>query len=83
MGNKDFPLQGVFATHSPARPNSILITVVKLVKREQNILHVTGLDALDGSPVLDIKPYVPYQDIKDIKVSGWMKEINREFSESV
>ena len=82
LGNKDFPLIGVFATHSPARPNSILVTVVRLIKREQNILHVTGLDALDGSPILDIKPYMQYENYTEIRIPDWMQEINQEFSEN-
>ncbi|MDV3425801.1 MAG: tRNA (N6-threonylcarbamoyladenosine(37)-N6)-methyltransferase TrmO [Bacillota bacterium] len=48
---------GVFAIRCPARPNPIALTLVKLEKVEENILYVTGLDAIDGTPVLDIKPY--------------------------
>jgi len=54
-GDKNRPMRGVFATRSPARPNPIGVTAVKVVKREEGALIVTGLDALDGSPVLDIK----------------------------
>jgi tRNA-Thr(GGU) m(6)t(6)A37 methyltransferase TsaA len=81
MGNKDFPLVGVFATHSPVRPNSILVTVVRLIERRGNVLKVSGLDALDGSPVLDIKPYQPYREPPDIRVPDWMKKIHDEFSD--
>jgi tRNA-Thr(GGU) m(6)t(6)A37 methyltransferase TsaA len=81
MGNNDFPLVGVFATHSPVRPNSILITVVRLIERRGNVLRVTGLDALDGSPILDIKPYQPYHEPKDIKIPEWMKKIHGEFTD--
>ncbi len=49
---------GVFATRSPRRPNGIGVTVVKSVKVEGNKLHVKGLDAVDGTPVLDIKPHI-------------------------
>jgi len=56
---------GVFATRSPNRPNPIGFSVVDLLGREGNILHVRGLDALDGTPVVDIKPYSP--DIDCIK----------------
>jgi tRNA-Thr(GGU) m(6)t(6)A37 methyltransferase TsaA len=80
MGNRDFPEVGVFATQSPARPNPILTTVVRLLGREGNVLRVTGLDALDGSPVLDIKPYIPGPDeLKGIRRPEWMRQINREF----
>ena len=81
MGNRDFPLVGVFATHSPVCPNSILATVVRLIERRGNVLKVTGLDALDGSPILDIKPYQPYQEPKDIRVPDWMKKIHDEFTD--
>jgi tRNA-Thr(GGU) m(6)t(6)A37 methyltransferase TsaA len=82
LGSKDFPLVGTFATHSPARPNSILVTVVRLLKRKGNVLEVTGLDALDGSPILDIKPYLPdQQDSKDIRMPDWMKKMHDKFKE--
>jgi tRNA-Thr(GGU) m(6)t(6)A37 methyltransferase TsaA len=80
IGNRDFPLVGVFATHSPVRPNPILATVVRLIERRSNILKVTGLDALDGSPILDIKPYQRYHEPKDVMVPDWMKKIHDEFS---
>ncbi len=80
MGNEDFPLVGVFATHSPVRPNPILITVARLLERNGNILRVSGLDALDGSPVLDIKPYAPYRlEREEVRTADWMRRINREF----
>jgi len=80
LGSQDFPLVGVFATHSPARPNSILITVVKLLGRQGNILRVTGLDALDGSPVLDIKPFYA-ENIKseEIRIPSWMQRMHDKF----
>lgn len=55
----DVPSVGIFATRAPIRPNPIGLTLVELVKRDGNVLLVKGLDALDGTPVLDIKPY-PY-----------------------
>jgi tRNA (adenine37-N6)-methyltransferase len=80
LGSHDFPLVGVFATHSPARPNSILTTTVRLLGREGNILKVTGLDALNGSPILDIKPYLPdSRDLADVKMPDWMKKMNEVF----
>ena len=56
------PLTGVFATRSPARPNLLGLQACRLVSREGNRLEVAGLDAWDGSPVLDIKPYLPPLD---------------------
>ena len=55
--SKDVPLKGVFANRSPNRPNPISLTLVKIVKIEYNKITVVGLEALDGTPVLDIKPY--------------------------
>ncbi|MGB9927311.1 MAG: tRNA (N6-threonylcarbamoyladenosine(37)-N6)-methyltransferase TrmO [Methanosarcina sp.] len=54
----DGEMAGVFASRSPYRPNKIGLTIVELLKVEENILYVKGLDAIDGTPVLDIKPYV-------------------------
>ena len=64
---------GVFATRSPRRPNPIGLTVVRLIRREGPRLHVGGVDILDGTPVLDIKPYltgVPHNELK----KGWLEE---------
>lgn len=55
--NPENPLRGVFATRSQYRPNAIAATVAEIVSVEDNVVSVTGLDAQDGSPVLDIKPY--------------------------
>ena len=82
IGRKDFPLVGIFATCSPARPNNICIIAVRLLERKGNILKVEGLDAIDGSPVIDIKPYNPsYYAVSDVKVADWMEQIHREFAE--
>ncbi len=63
---------GLFATRSPNRVNPIGYAVVELIKRDKNILTVKYLDAIDGTPVLDIKPYVPEIDIKKVKKTGWL-----------
>jgi tRNA-Thr(GGU) m(6)t(6)A37 methyltransferase TsaA len=63
--------RGVFATRSPRRPNPIGYTVVKLAGREGATLRVLGLDAFDGTPVLDLKPYIPRFDRVDGPVKGW------------
>lgn len=82
MGRKDFPLVGLFATCSPIRPNSILVTAVRLLERKENVLKVEGLDAVDGSPVIDIKPYVPSYYAKDaVRESDWMMQIHRELAD--
>ena len=80
MANPEFPLVGVFATGSPVRPNPILITMVRLLGRSGNTLRVTGLDALDGSPILDIKPYGGGGP-PDVRVPDWIKKVHREFSQ--
>lgn len=68
----DTPI-GVFASRSPDRPNAIGKTTVRLLKREGNILTVEGLDAIDGTPVLDIKPYIPGVDCAENAVApSWM-----------
>ncbi|MCK4336283.1 MAG: tRNA (N6-threonylcarbamoyladenosine(37)-N6)-methyltransferase TrmO [Candidatus Aenigmarchaeota archaeon] len=64
---------GLFAARSPHRPNPIGYSVVKLLGREGNKLRVEGLDAIDGTKVLDIKPYVPRIDSKPEAGSGWLE----------
>lgn len=79
MGRKDLPRQGIFATCSPARPNPILVSAVRLLVRDGNILGVEGLEAVDGSPVVDIKPYVhTYYGVENPTVPAWMAQIQRE-----
>lgn len=71
----DLPLLGVFATHTQYRPNPIGLTLVKLLGRQGNTLHVLGLDALDGSPVLDLKPYTPpLEPAEDVCLPEWVSE---------
>ncbi len=74
----DDQTHGVFSTRAPNRPNPIGISVVQLVKIEGNILQVKDLDIVDGTPLLDIKPYVPEFDIRDAKKKGWLeKNVNK------
>ncbi len=69
------PLQGILATRSQIRFNPILVSVVPLLAVKANVLHVRGLDAVDGSPVLDVKPYIPHHDsIPEAKVPQWVTE---------
>lgn len=69
----DDVLHGLFATRSPHRPCPIGLTVVELISREENILRVKGLDAINDTPVLDIKPYVPSIDERSVVKSGWLE----------
>ena len=62
---------GIFATRYPCRPNPLGLSVVRLVARRKNVLEIAGVDVLDGTPLLDIKPYVPDFDTpQDVRV-GW------------
>jgi tRNA-Thr(GGU) m(6)t(6)A37 methyltransferase TsaA len=64
---------GVFASRSPDRPNALGKTTVRLLERRDNIIKVQGLDAIDGTPVIDIKPYIPGIDsVTDARVPPWM-----------
>jgi tRNA-Thr(GGU) m(6)t(6)A37 methyltransferase TsaA len=63
---------GVFASRHPCRPNGLGLTVVRLLRREKNILEVSGIDVLDGTPLLDIKPYVPRFDSFPDAREGWL-----------
>ena len=70
-----YPLMGVLATRSQIRPNPLLVSPVPLLEVKGNVLRVRGLDAVDGTPVLDIKPYLPhYDEIPDARVPGWVAE---------
>ncbi len=72
-GLKDMPMKGIFATRSPVRPNPICKTTVKLIERKGEILIVEGLDAINNTPVVDIKPHVPFYDSPlNIKLADWM-----------
>ncbi|MBU0991318.1 MAG: tRNA (N6-threonylcarbamoyladenosine(37)-N6)-methyltransferase TrmO [Proteobacteria bacterium] len=79
MGRKDMPEQGIFATRSPARPNPILVSTVRLLKRDKNILQVIGLEALNDSPILDIKPYIAFDEADGEPVfPDWIKKLHEE-----
>jgi tRNA-Thr(GGU) m(6)t(6)A37 methyltransferase TsaA len=69
----DTKLRGVFATRAPSRPNPIGLSVVRLQKIENNILHILDVDIVDGTPLLDIKPYVSAFDERDVEKIGWLK----------
>ena len=79
-GRADIPLQGIFATHTPQRPNPMGVTIVQLIERKENILVVKGLDAYDNTPVLDIKPYNHWDSVVDIRVPEWLKKLEKTSS---
>jgi len=71
---------GVLAARSPIHPNSLGLTLVELIKREGNVLWVRGLDAYDGTPVVDVKPYPDWEQgrfiaVTDFRVPGWLTQI--------
>ena len=72
--NKQNPLTGVFGTHSPLRPNLIAISFCKKLAIENNTIVIDRIDAFDGSPVIDIKPYIPDDKLisADITVPAWV-----------
>ena len=70
--------RGVLATRSPHRPNAIGLTIVRLLGVEGRVLRIADVDMLDGTPVLDIKPYVPYVDAFPASRSGWLEEEARD-----
>jgi len=70
----DVKTHGVFSTRSPARPNRLGMTIVKLEKVSGRFLEILGNDMLDQTPVIDIKPYVPALDSKETEKIGWYKD---------
>ena len=68
---RDNKEHGLFATRSPSRPNPIGLSVVRLLRREGSTLYVTDIDILDGTQLIDIKPYIPEFDAHSISRAGW------------
>jgi len=68
----DDEFHGVFATRAPTRPNAIGISVVRLVRLEGRVIHVADVDIVDGTPLLDLKPYVPEFDTRKSTRTGWL-----------
>ena len=69
--------RGVFATRAPSRPNGIGLSVVELVRIENGVLHIRNVDMLDGTPLLDIKPYVPAFEPETEIRTGWLTEVGK------
>jgi tRNA-Thr(GGU) m(6)t(6)A37 methyltransferase TsaA len=70
---------GVFTTRSPHHPNPLAFSVVTLLERRENILRVIGLEAIEGTPVIDIKPYIKKLDLKNDAISGWSENVEFKF----
>lgn len=73
------PLLGIFAQRARHRPNRIGVTAVEIVEVTDDSVKVRGLDAIDGTPVLDIKPYVPVYDKKDATIPEWMEKMMKGY----
>ena len=81
FNDKTHTQRGVFATRTPMHPNSIGLSIVELVNVEENIVTIKGIDILDGTPLIDIKPYIEnFDKIDGITKSGWMKSSNEDVS---
>jgi len=76
----DDETRGVFAMRGPNRPNPIGISVVRLTKIKGHTLHIQDVDIIDGTPLLDIKPYVPEFDIREVESIGWLEKNVRKLS---
>lgn len=72
--------RGLFSTRAPKRPNPIGLSIVRLERVEDNILHIRNVDVLDGTPLLDIKPYIPEFDAQDGVSTGWFRQTRETVS---
>ena len=76
QGNPKVPIVGIFACRCPKRPNPIAITTVKLIERKGNKIKVKGLDVLNGTPIIDVKPYWPqYDKVTNEKIPEWVNDL--------
>lgn len=79
MGNRKNPLTGVFGTRSPVRPNLIALTLCKIVSVKENVIEIEKTDAFDGTPVLDIKPFISgYDSAEDTKIPEWLERARKK-----
>ena len=79
MGNRNNPRTGVFATRSPVRPNLIALTLCRLVSVKGNVIEIEETDAFDGTPVVDIKPFIPgYDSTPDAKLPDWLIKARKQ-----
>ncbi len=72
--------RGLFSTRAPRRPNPIGLSIVEVVGREGNKVFIKGIDVLNGTPLIDIKPYVPKFDIKVVTATGWLEEAQEQLA---
>jgi len=82
FNDKTNTARGVFSTRTPMHPNSLGLSIVELVKVEDNIVTIKGVDILDGTPLIDIKPYIEnFDKVEGIVESGWMRSTPKEVSQ--
>ena len=79
QGREDMPVVGIFSQRTKDRPNRIGVTAVQILAVEETRLQVIGLDAIDGTPVLDIKPYFPVFDKRDARTPEWVDILMKEY----
>ncbi|MBN1518312.1 tRNA (N6-threonylcarbamoyladenosine(37)-N6)-methyltransferase TrmO [Candidatus Sumerlaeota bacterium] len=70
--------RGLFSTRAPCRPNAIGLSVVELIRRDGNVLYLDGVDILDGTPLLDLKPYTAKFDVFETARNGWQDDVDDE-----
>ena len=70
----DDQFHGIFATRYPVRPNFIGLSIVEVLGRQENLIHFKGVDMLDGTPLMDIKPYIPEFDVFEVEKIGWYQK---------
>lgn len=80
QGRQDMPLIGIFAQRAKHRPNPIGVTAVELLRVKGSAISVKGLDAIDGTPVLDVKPYFPAYDFREnVRTPSWVIELMKGY----
>ena len=79
QGRADLSPVGIFAQRAKHRPNPIGVTAVELIGVDGGIVRVKGLDAIDGTPILDLKPYFPAYDRRDARTPSWVNELMRNY----
>jgi tRNA (adenine37-N6)-methyltransferase len=76
QGREELPIVGLFARRAPSRPNPVGVSAVALLSRKKNILRVQGVDAIDGTPLLNIKPYTPaFDSVENARIPEWCKRV--------
>lgn len=79
QGRSDMPMAGIFAQRAKHRPNPVGVTAVELISVEGGVFTVKGLDAIDGTPVLDVKPYFPAFDRREAETPSWVDELMKSY----